>query len=335
MPADGSTFSSIIDPRSDQDWYVFNAVAGQRYNITTDLLNGYHPEFNISIFAPDCGPLLLENMVQNPGTFAFIPPHDGAYYLVTSAHQPDSPYVPTPGYLDLVITAAGMVEDDHANYQALGTPIAADGQFHACSIAYDQDVDWFTLTLDEPGPYVVELVQYEGNDALGHLTVALINAEQTFYDTRQYADPDDPWPQRLYFDVDAEKTGPHYLYLNSYWGGHNFYVRVLPGAGDATDFDADGIVNDSDNCPLFANADQLDSNGDGQGNVCTFPLGDLNCDGSINAFDIDPFIYALISPAVYADQYTVCNPLLADCNLDRSINAFDIDPFIALLLSDE
>lgn len=42
------------------------------------------------------------------------------------------------------------------------------------------------------------------------------------------------------------------------------------GQGDAcdTDDDGDGVADGSDNCPLAANADQLDSDGDGAGNVC-------------------------------------------------------------------
>jgi hypothetical protein len=64
-------------------------------------------------------------------------------------------------------------------------------------------------------------------------------------------------------------------------------------------------------------------------------LGDLNCDGRVNAFDIDAFVLALTStppsyPEYYA-QYPGCDVMLADCNADGSINAFDIDPFVELL----
>jgi hypothetical protein len=78
-----------------------------------------------------------------------------------------------------------------------------------------------------------------------------------------------------------------------------------------------------------------------QGNDVSFVLigsigstlvpGDLNCDGLVNAFDIDPFILALTDPVAYAAAYPNCNILNADCNGDSAVNAFDIDPFIALL----
>ena len=61
-------------------------------------------------------------------------------------------------------------------------------------------------------------------------------------------------------------------------------------------------------------------------------LGDLNCDGAVNAFDIDPFVLALTDPAGYAAAWPNCDIMLADCNGDGAVNAFDIDPFVLLLI---
>ena len=63
----------------------------------------------------------------------------------------------------------------------------------------------------------------------------------------------------------------------------------------------------------------------------TNPPGDLNCDGLVNAFDIDPFVLALSDPAGYASQYPDCNRLLADIDGSGDVNSFDIDPFVELL----
>jgi hypothetical protein len=65
--------------------------------------------------------------------------------------------------------------------------------------------------------------------------------------------------------------------------------------------------------------------------VVSAGLGDLNCDGAINAFDIDPFVLALIDPVTYAAAYPDCRILNADCNSDGAVNAFDIDAFVDLL----
>jgi hypothetical protein len=65
--------------------------------------------------------------------------------------------------------------------------------------------------------------------------------------------------------------------------------------------------------------------------VCENELGDLNCDGLINVFDIDPFVLALTNPEAYAAEHPYCNYLLGDINGDGLVNAFDIDPFVQLL----
>jgi hypothetical protein len=61
-------------------------------------------------------------------------------------------------------------------------------------------------------------------------------------------------------------------------------------------------------------------------------LGDLNCDGLVNPFDIDPFVLALVDPSAYAAAFPDCDWLRADCDRDGLVNPFDIDPFVALLI---
>ncbi len=59
--------------------------------------------------------------------------------------------------------------------------------------------------------------------------------------------------------------------------------------------------------------------------------GDTNCDGAVDAFDIEPFILALTDPAGYGIAFPDCDPLSADANSDGVVDAFDIEPFVALL----
>jgi len=61
------------------------------------------------------------------------------------------------------------------------------------------------------------------------------------------------------------------------------------------------------------------------------PRGDLNCDGLVNNFDIDPFVLALTDPAGYAQKFPNCDRMRADCNRDGQVDNFDIDPFVELL----
>lgn len=60
-------------------------------------------------------------------------------------------------------------------------------------------------------------------------------------------------------------------------------------------------------------------------------LGDLNCDGDTDLYDIDPFVTAIVSPAVYHLTYPACNILNGDANGDGVTDVWDIGAFIALL----
>ncbi len=60
--------------------------------------------------------------------------------------------------------------------------------------------------------------------------------------------------------------------------------------------------------------------------------GDTNCDGAIDAFDIQPFILALTDPQGYAVMFPECDIDSADANADGRIDAFDIEPFVNLLV---
>lgn len=59
--------------------------------------------------------------------------------------------------------------------------------------------------------------------------------------------------------------------------------------------------------------------------------GDTDCDGTINFFDIDPFVVALIQPGSYPTLYPGCDLLSADVNRDGAVDFFDIDSFLAVL----
>jgi len=62
-----------------------------------------------------------------------------------------------------------------------------------------------------------------------------------------------------------------------------------------------------------------------------FVAADMNCDGTVNNFDVDAFVLALTNPAAYAAQYPTCDPLNGDMNGDGLLNSLDIDAFVAYL----
>jgi hypothetical protein len=61
-------------------------------------------------------------------------------------------------------------------------------------------------------------------------------------------------------------------------------------------------------------------------------IGDMNGDGLVNNFDVDPFVLALVDPAGYAAAYPgLPADVLGDCDGNGAFNNFDIDAFVALL----
>ena len=53
---------------------------------------------------------------------------------------------------------------------------------------------------------------------------------------------------------------------------------------------------------------------------------DMNCDGEINSFDIEPFLDLLFDPGAMP-----CRTCTGDANGDGQVDAFDIEPFMECL----
>jgi uncharacterized protein (TIGR03790 family) len=61
--------------------------------------------------------------------------------------------------------------------------------------------------------------------------------------------------------------------------------------------------------------------------------GDLNCDGEIDSFDIDPFILAMLDLEAYQDLFDGCDWRTGDMNGDGIVNGDDIQGFVDELFS--
>ncbi|QOJ13381.1 MAG: hypothetical protein HRU75_01455 [Planctomycetia bacterium] len=121
------------------------------------------------------------------------------------------------------------------------------------------------------------------------------------------------------------------------------------------DVNLDGVINSADAAIVTANLGNAgcycdgDVNGDGVVNdddlrivLCGQTLvGDANCDGSVNNFDIDPFVAGILDPlsptppSGYAPSADCWNRRLCwgDVSGDALFNNFDIDPFVACIIS--
>ena len=62
------------------------------------------------------------------------------------------------------------------------------------------------------------------------------------------------------------------------------------------------------------------------------PVGDLNCDGTVDFGDINPFVQYLSNIAAWQASYPGCPAVLGDINGDGTYPSFgDINPFVTLL----
>ncbi len=102
--------------------------------------------------------------------------------------------------------------------------------------------------------------------------------------------------------------------------------RIVP-AGGIVDCNVNGSA---DRCDILDGASDVD--GDAVLDACE-QLGDMNCDGAINASDIDGFVLAVVDPAAYEAQFPLCDVQRADTSGDTAVNAGDIDNFVTLVVS--
>ncbi|MCG3129196.1 MAG: 1,4-alpha-glucan branching enzyme GlgB [Phycisphaerae bacterium] len=115
------------------------------------------------------------------------------------------------------------------------------------------------------------------------------------------------------------------------------------GIGDACDCNGNGVYDSTDisggasqdcngndrpdECDI-ADGSSADANENGVPDECEPPPCvpcDANCDGSVNGFDVDPFVGLLTGGG------TPCSPCAGDVNGDGSVNGFDIDGLVSAL----
>jgi hypothetical protein len=90
------------------------------------------------------------------------------------------------------------------------------------------------------------------------------------------------------------------------------------------DTDSDGVPQSIDNCTAVANADQLDTDNDGYGNLCD---GDLNNDGSTDTLDLQ-----LYKGMHRTEQGDLNYDPAADFNGDAAIDTLDLNIYKELQL---
>jgi hypothetical protein len=123
-----------------------------------------------------------------------------------------------------------------------------------------------------------------------------------------------------YYDMTSDDAAVNVAYAATFNGEEDVYFMRL---GDCNN---NGVHDGTD----IASGTSTDLNGNHVPDECE-GLGDMNCDGALNGYDIDPFVLALTDPPGYEQAFPNCTISRGDINGDGSINGYDIDPFVTLL----
>jgi hypothetical protein len=109
------------------------------------------------------------------------------------------------------------------------------------------------------------------------------------------------------------------------------YLRPVNCDGSPwyADFSGNAQLGDGDPIQTASNG----CNGSGAPGECKRHGGNLNCDGSVNSGDINPFMLLMTNYRVHLATFPDCLAINGAINIDGQISFADINSFVALLAS--
>ncbi len=118
------------------------------------------------------------------------------------------------------------------------------------------------------------------------------------------------------------------------WIDFHSTVDTATTEQDRTLADPGGAMNEYDRIEIVVGTKEAiqQLTYDDAGNlIASDAIADMNCDGAVDFFDIDPFAMAVTNPTLYEQTYPDCAIELGDINGDGDVNSWDLDLFAALL----
>lgn len=268
---DGTKIAFMSDRTGNSEVYIMNADGSNVVNISNHPLPDGHPTFS-----PDGTKLLFDAFGNGFGTRDIVMTNlDGTGRVNLTNHMSDDVMASYAGGLIVFMS----YRDD--NWELYSMNPDGSGQTRLTNnLVYDGD-----HSVSPDGTRIAFLSNQDFNP-----DVYVMNADGTGVTRLTF----DGLSSNASFSPDGSKIifgsfrdGNWEVYVMNADGSNQTRVTNVPGfdanpswGGSSMDTDSDGVIDAIDNCPLTANSDQADVDGDGIGNVCDSENGPPN---SINS----------------------------------------------------
>ena len=234
-----------IDAVGDIDWFSFNAVAGEKYQFTSNGSSGFNnPSGELSLYDTDGTTLLDFDSEFGEQVVIWEAPADGIYYLLVEADTFSS-------FRTYELTGEIIAPDDHADSAFSATTFDPQSSVLG-EIQNERDEDWFVFTAVGGTKY-----EFQAN---GDSPFTNENGELSLYDTDGITllETDDSF-RRPTISWTAPADGDYYLGLGVRF---SFGLGTYELTGRVSDDHADNAEFASAFDPLSSVAGELETGSD-------------------------------------------------------------------------
>jgi len=210
-------------------------------------------------------------------------PTQGTYYVMIGNNGSWLDEYEIKGELDT--NSNKLIESEPNNSVGQAHPHAADGTSMFGRMYDFSDIDYFEYDL-EAGLFSVDVIYNNAGSAIIYNHVDIRDSNNVTLASTSFSEEQST---HIQLGVIIGEPGLYYVVIDGPFG-QEYEIQAQVDI----DTDADGVVNDLDNCPQIPNADQINQDGDAAGDACdAFPLdpsetSDRDSDGVGDNADVFP-----------------------------------------------
>lgn len=179
VQVNGSRTTGVFEEEGDEDWFRFDAVAGERYVIETGELEDNCDTY-MEVYDSDGLTVLAWDDDGGDGLasqIAWTAPSSSTFYVRLIHFNPYG-----TGSYQIWVRTQAVVNDDHGGDSSNATQVNTDGSSVSGQINFPRDVDWFQFQVTETNVgYLIEtsmldeqcdtIIEIYGSDGVTRITV--------------------------------------------------------------------------------------------------------------------------------------------------------------------